>query len=186
MRISTFVVCIIISFCLMFLCLMPNSHWIHVIGPSLSIMYLYALDSYWETQVIWPILGGYIAVIVYFATYTESLVLISYISTSCISVIDSVLKYISASRDCTTTFKDTCFRNFLLDVSVLNVTILAILSYFAISWWIGLCSNIAFLIYFVMVNKRLRESIIGNTITSNDLQNNQEQEQLFGINEDGI
>lgn len=186
MRISAFIVSIFIGICLMILNIMPNSRWIHVIGPSLSILYLYTLDSYWETQTLWPIAGGYIAVVVYFATYMNFMVLVTYLVACAISLADSIVTYISASRDCTSSFKDRCFRNFLLDLSVLNIAIQTTLNYFAVLWWVGLCVNIGFVIYFVLVNTQLREGLLVKVGMGIDLQNNEEQEQLFGINDDGI
>jgi len=119
---------------------------------------------------------------VYIASDSAALIrLVSYVGCSVLTLLLGIIQYRSLDKACTASFKEWCFKTLLLDFSVLNVPLIAVLNYNKSGWVLALISNIGFIIYGMLVF--LSSFTWTPTRSARTMTDNEEQERLFGIND---
>ena len=96
----------------------------------------------------------------------------------------SLIQFKTVSANCTEDHCKKVREKYLTEMSVINLGVIATINYLKGPWWASLLSNVVTIIYYFyisdgpkLVSARFRRS-------PRNLQDNEEQEELFGINAD--
>ena len=122
---------------------------------------------------------------VYIASDSAALLrLLSYVICSVLTLLLGIIQYRSLDKACTASFKEGCFKTLLLDFSVLNVLLIAVLNYKKSEWFLALISNIVFFACgMFVISPSCKWTQTRYARSARMMTDNEEQEQLFGIND---
>ena len=160
------------------------------IGSSNGILYIMAgFVAFWTPFVM----EGSSKMLIFAAAYFSSaflvatvplIVLIIQLASVLIYIGISLVQFKNVSTNCTEEHLKGARVKYLTEMSVMNLGVIATINYLKGPWWASLLSNVVTIIYYFYISDGTELVSARFRRRSKNLQDNEEQEELFGINDD--
>lgn len=118
-----------------------------------------------------------------YAATVPLIVLIIQLAAVLIYIGISLVQFKNVSTNCTEEHLKGARVKYLTEMSVINLGVIATINYLKGPWWASLLSNVITTIYYFYISDGT-ELAIARFRRRKNLQDNEEQEELFGINDD--
>lgn len=159
------------------------------IGSSNGILYIMAgFVAFWTPFVM----EGSSKMLIFSVAYLSSaflvataplIVLIIQLTAVLIYIGISLVQFKNVSTNCTEEHLKGARVKYLTEMSVINLGVIATINYLKGPWWASLLGNVVTIIYYFYISDGT-ELVSAQFRRRKNLQDNEEQEELFGINDD--
>ena len=159
------------------------------IGSSNGILYIMAgFVAFWTPFVM----EGSSKMLIFAAAYFSSaflvaiaplIVLIIQLAAVLIYIGISLVQFKNVSTNCTEEHLKGARVKYLTQMCAINIGVIATINYLKGPWWVSLLSNVVTIIYYFYISDGTK-LVSAQFRRRKNLQDNEEQEELFGINDD--